>query len=39
MGKPRLESVGEVMGAGPTWDRRKLEEMEPDFRDSICSAN
>ena len=38
MGKPRLESVGEVMGAGPSWDRRQLEEMEPDFRDFIRSA-
>ena len=32
MGKPRLESVEEVMGEGPTWDRKQLDEMELEFR-------
>jgi len=38
MGKPRLESVEEVMGKGLSWDRRQLDEMDPDFRNSICST-
>ena len=38
MGKPRLESVEEVMGKGPSRDRRQLDEMDPDFRNSICST-
>lgn len=38
MGKPRLESVEEVMGEGPTWDRKQLDEMEPEFREELEEA-
>ena len=35
MGKPLLENLSEVMGEGPAWDRKQLEEMDPAFRNKV----